>query len=382
MAELPFVDIERIRVSAEREAYAALECEQRAAMRSYAPQDVTPARRALLSTALLLTETMAPDAHKAARAAMTALGVEDRVELFQSGGHGVDTARLMLYGHPIGVEFIGGYLDRLDHGGLLAVLGHEIGHALAHSGHPKFGWALPACDRARTLATRAYSMAAEFTADRFGLLACRDLDAVLRLEMQMSAGRSARSIRFDTRAYLDQCRAVAEETIERGGNAMGSTHPEHYVRGYAEWLFTETEVYRDLTGLGPGSRSLDEVDAIVQRLIGLPQRPVASSTIAKPPPRASAAPAVSSRSEPRADVATDMLTEGARRHLAATRDALATFARAAVPSIRKLADAAREQLGSSEEERPVADETADPLEDERRELIARFEELERRSKDK
>lgn len=199
MAEFPFVDIERIRVSAERDAYAALEREQGAAMHRYVPQDVTVSRRALLANAMLLTETMAPDAHEAARAAMTALGVDDRFELFQSAGQGVDTARLVLYGHPIGVEFIGGYLDRLDHGGLLAVLGHEIGHALAHSGHSKFGWALPVCHRGHTLATRTYSMAAEFTADRFGLLACRDLDAVLRLEMQMSAGRSARSIRFDTR---------------------------------------------------------------------------------------------------------------------------------------------------------------------------------------
>ncbi|MDB4946982.1 MAG: hypothetical protein JWP97_6516 [Labilithrix sp.] len=384
VGELPLVDIERIRVSAERDAYAALEREQGLAMRRHVPQDAPARRRALLSNALLLSETMAPEAHEAARAAMTALGIDDRVELFQSAGHGVDTARLVLYGQPIGVEFIGGYLDGLDRGGLLAVLGHEIGHALAHSGHPKFGWALPACERAHTSAARTYSLAAELTADRFGLLACRDLDAVLRLEMQMSAGRAAKTIRFDTKAYLEQCRAVAEETMTRGGNAMGRTHPEHYVRGYAEWLFTETDVYRNLTGLGPGHRSLDEVDAVLQQLIVPPSRPAAAATVAKPPPRASAATATptSLQDEPRERVATEMLTDGARRHLAATRDVLATFARAAVPSIRKLADAAREQLGSAEDAKPAADEIADPLEDERRDLMARFEDLERRSKDK
>ncbi len=138
-------------------------------------------------------------------------------------------------------------------------------------------------------------MAAEFTADRFGLLACRDLDAVLRLEMQMSAGRAARSIRFDTKAYLQQCQAVAEATIAAGGLAVGSSHPEHYVRGYAEWIFTETDVYRNITGSGPGSRSLDEVNAMVRQLIGALPRPATSTTIAKPPPRSDLA----SRSTPK-----------------------------------------------------------------------------------
>lgn len=395
---IPLVDVERVRVSAERDAYATLERAERGAMSRHTPQDVTAKRRALQSSALLLTETMAPDAYDVAREALVALGVDDRIELFQSGGNGVDTARLVLYGHPIGVEFIGGYLDRLDRGGLLAVLGHEIGHALAHSGHPKFGWALPACEYANTPAKRAYSIAAEFTADRFGLLACRDLDAVLRLEMQMSAGRSVKSIRFDTEAYLMQCRTVAEATMAGGEIAMGSTHPEHYIRGYAEWLFTETDLYKSITGMGPGSRSLDEVNAIVERLISSPVQRAASSTIAKPPPRANPVPpaaqttavvgerddeTAAKRASPQRsleDVATDILTDGTRRKLAATRDALATLARGAVPSLRRFADATREQLASSEESPPVPDDAADPLEDERRDLIARFEELERRSK--
>jgi hypothetical protein len=234
-------------------------------------------------------------------------------------------------------------------------------------------------------------MAAEFTADRFGLLSCRDVDAVLRLEMQMSAGRSMKSIRFDTGAYLEQCRAVAEATIAGGGIATGASHPEHYIRGYAEWLFSETDVYRSITGAGSGSRSLDEVDAVVQALIGFPrERHVAPTVIAKPLPRAvvgapdaQPAPKRASKSGALEASATDILSDGVRGKLAAARDALATVASAAVPSIRRLADAAREQLGSSEASPPVRDDPSeDPLEDERRDLIARFEELERRSKDK
>jgi hypothetical protein len=391
-----FIDIERIRVAAERTAYAALQREDSVAMRTFVPQNVAAARRSLVSSALLLTETMAPEAHDAARAALAALGVDDEIELYQSAGG--DTARLVLFGQPIGIEFIGGYLDRLDRGGLLAVLGHEIGHRLAHCGHPTFRWALSACEYANSPTRRAYSIAAEFTADRFGLLACRDLDAVLRLEMQMAAGRVARSIRFDTEAYLAQCRAVAEQTIESGGIACGSSHPEHYVRGYAEWLFTETDVYREITGVGSGSRSLDEVDVILHKLISPPVTP--PSTTAKPLPRGAVYTATAPTSTRTAAVtaavvgerhraddeaaASDILTDGARRGLAATRDALASFARSAVPSLRRFADAARDLGTSSEDKKDVDDDdtSTDPLEDDRRDLIARFEELERRSKTK
>jgi hypothetical protein len=378
-------DVERIRVSVERSAYAALESEERGAIDRYVPEDATTRRRALLANALLLTETMAPDPYAAAREAMAALGVEDRIELFQSSGDGADAARLVLHGDPIGVEFIGGYLDRLDHGGLLAVLGHEIGHCLAHGGRRLTAWALPTSGRATSPARRACWMAAELTADRFGLLACRDLDAVLRLEMQMVAGRSVRSIRFDTAAYLEQCRALAEQTIADGGMAMGFSHPEHYIRGYAEWLFTETDVYRSITGLGPGSRSIDDVDAILEKLVGTARRAPTASVIANPSPRAEATVAErddDSRALPdesRTSLASVVLPDAARRKLAAARDTLASFAGASVPSIRRFSAGARDQRGA-EGSRSVDDETADPLEDERRELIARFEELERRSK--
>ena len=63
-------------------------------------------------------------------------------------------------------------------------------------------------------------MASEFTADRFGLLACRSLDAMLRLEMQTAAGPAATTVRFDTHSYLEQCRAVAEETLALAKKAM------------------------------------------------------------------------------------------------------------------------------------------------------------------
>lgn len=113
------IDIETIRVSAERDTCGFLERTEYQARLTHIPQNAPTRRRELLGAALLLTATMAPDAHAAAREAMDVLGVSGDIELYQSEGR-ADTARLALHGSPIGVEFVGGYLASLDHGGLLA----------------------------------------------------------------------------------------------------------------------------------------------------------------------------------------------------------------------------------------------------------------------
>ena len=58
---------------------------------------------------------------------------------------------------------------------------------------------------------------------QFGLLACRDLHAALRLEMQASVGGAA-TIRLDTEAYLDQCKEIAEATLTADADRVAAEH--------------------------------------------------------------------------------------------------------------------------------------------------------------
>ena len=272
------VDVELVRVAAEREAKALLRDDGLHPQTDYAPQDVAGARRALLEHALPLTETMAPDAYAAAHEVMAALGRNDAIELFQSEGRGTDNACLVLHGNPVGVMFLGGHLGTLDRGGLLALLGHEVGHAIAHY-DPNEVWASQASWNANTPNKRAYAMATELTADRFGLLACADLESVLRLEMLSVAGGHVSGISLDVTGYLEQCRAVSEETLARGDIALGSTHPEHSIRAYAAWLFSQSDVYASITGEGSSSRPIAEVESIVRKLIGLHQKPAPAPAV-------------------------------------------------------------------------------------------------------
>lgn len=265
--------VERVRVAAERAIAEQLAREMPDARAAHLAQDVETQRRFLLSYSLRLTPSMAPEAYEAAREAARALGSDDDVELYHARERMEGrTARLVLHGKPIGIELIGDCLDVCDRTELVAVIGHELGHCLAHDGNPDFAWVRTAAQRSAPKTKRIYALASELTADRLGLLACRDLDAVLRLEMRGQMGRVPERLRLDTRAYLDECRRLGDQLLERGKVMFGETHPEHYVRGYAEWLFSETDVYRSLTGSGSGTRRLEDVDAALATLLGLRRR--------------------------------------------------------------------------------------------------------------
>ncbi len=212
---------------------------------------------------------MAPVAYRNARLAQSVLGIGGELELYQRSG-GENTA-IHLVESPILVEIHGRLLPLLDEGALLGVFGHELGHFLAHGPRSPSGVVhlltsvigQPDLDPQLEYWLSTLSMIAELTADRVGLVACQDLHAMLRLEMIALTGLSADVLRWDTDTYLAQSCELMESVLERGERVLGRTHPEHSLRAYALWLFSETDVYRELTGTGPGTRRLNQVDDLL-----------------------------------------------------------------------------------------------------------------------
>jgi len=221
---------------------------------------------------------MAPQAYAQAEAARRALGgFEGQLELYQSAGR--ENAALHFVHSPILLEIQGRMLSLLDADAGVALFGHELGHYLAHGPWTELGaTALTGqvlaeegllCDRDAAIAMRLV-VAREITADRFGLLASRDLGAALRLEMIAVTGLSGEVLTWDTDAYLAQSRQLMEQTLDSNQSALATTHPEHSLRAWALWLFSETDVYRSLSGRGSGTRTLPEVDELIERALGAP----------------------------------------------------------------------------------------------------------------
>lgn len=248
-------------------------------------------RRALMARSLLLSEGMAPSPYRVARSLAGRFGLDAPVEIYQAAG--AENAAMHISPSPILIEVQGRMLALLDDDTLAALLGHELGHYLAHGGdNPQRGPSLAAmailhgsgAPDSLIAAAQRLSMAQELTADRIGLIACSGLDAALRLEMVAVTGLAAETLTWDTQAYLAQSRELMEATLAEGETALGTTHPEHSLRTWATWLFSESDVYQQLTGRGPGTRSLADVDALLMRILGRPELEIGIATMLEDPP--------------------------------------------------------------------------------------------------
>jgi len=274
------LDPEAIRVPVEREVVRQMRLDPlvQRILHALPLPDLPRARRGLAAHALLLSEAMAPEVHAIMAEAKGVLGLANEIEIYQAAGFddaGINAGVLYASEDPILVHVQGRVLTNVDEEGVLFVLGHELGHYLAHG--PRW----PQSDMSRvayeiqlgvpTEQLRALAsflgMAMELTADRFGLLVGQDLTAQLKVEMVHASGLPSSSVTWDPDAYLDQCRELMEETLAAGESAVGTSHPEHNLRAYAAWLWSESDLYRELTGQGPGSRGIDEVNETLSALV-------------------------------------------------------------------------------------------------------------------
>ncbi|WP_434046769.1 MULTISPECIES: M48 family metalloprotease [Sorangium] len=177
---------------------------------------------------------------------------------------------------PLHIRVDAAFLVHPDDRVLLFVLGHEMGHHIAHApdryrgADPRTIYRLFFEGRragVREVAA-AFCRASELTADRIGLLACQDLDAAVRTFMALSTGEPAPTFAGHEQAYLAKCKEHAEQLLRQKNRGEGDTHPEVDVRVFALSAFAESDVYAALTGRGAGSRRLVDIDRILERLTG------------------------------------------------------------------------------------------------------------------
>lgn len=233
-------------------------------------------RRRLLSGHVRLSPSMAPDVFAHAQHATQALLMTSPVEIYQAAGDG--NAANWTCAEVCFIALQGNMISLLDRESFIALFGHEFGHHLAHTNAVEKKEHFLALKNAaslahdstlslntRVLASRV-SMAMEFTADRYAAVAAGGLDGTLRLMMTVVTGLPAERLKADTECYLAQARALFDTHGTTETAALGS-HPEHLLRAYALSLFVESDAFQRLTGQGPGTRKLADVDEALHRIL-------------------------------------------------------------------------------------------------------------------
>jgi len=268
--------------------------------------------------ALPLTRGIAPKAYDALSRVSARLGIRQRALLFQDSGMGVPwNAHVGHWDDAVIVCLVGRALEVLDDAGLRHVIGHELGHHLAHS---ERDWVFPTnLDADAMLRT---SMAREITADRVALIGEPSLETALAVSATNASGLSVARTGIDLDEYLAWATGVVEDALAEGRTFALGSHPEHAVRAYALGLFFESDVFAELTGVGSGARPLAAIDESLMRVLAastssesLPSRaPAAEPDPAdlpldlKPPPLGEVTRAVSSAVSIASSVARDAAT--------------------------------------------------------------------------
>ena len=75
--------------------------------------------------------------------------------------------------------------------------------------------------------------------------------------------------RLQRAAFLVVGRERAEQLLACKQRAKGDSHPEFLVRAFGAWLFSQSDVYYQLTGRGAGTRTLLDIDMRLAQLVGL-----------------------------------------------------------------------------------------------------------------
>lgn len=165
--------------------------------------------------------------------------------------------------------FSAGWLATLDDRDLHSVIGHELGHVVAHHSGSPFGRIKRACGRSTESIARRFECATELTADRFGMIAAAACgievdDAAAQLGVLASTGRGGGS---QLTSYLDAAIVRMDRLLRTRLPAAGTSHPEPHLRTYAAWMFGRSDLFRSITGRGPSSLSIAEVDNRLARLL-------------------------------------------------------------------------------------------------------------------
>jgi uncharacterized tellurite resistance protein B-like protein len=112
---------------------------------------------------------------------------------------------------------------------------------------------------------------AEITADRVGMICCRDFDVAANTFFKLSSGITTAAFQFNLKDYLAQLEDLRGEVSEQEADPQDwfSTHPFNPMRLKALEVFIQGQSYHELIGLQGGRLTAEQVENEVSELMKL-----------------------------------------------------------------------------------------------------------------
>jgi Zn-dependent protease with chaperone function/uncharacterized tellurite resistance protein B-like protein len=234
------------------------------------------ARKELLTRALKITRGMMPGLYQVTDHCARTLGLKVQIEIYVNQDARFNAACYPPVKDKVLLVTTSALLERFSQHELAFVVGHELGHYLfEHTRFPvdyilqNHGGQLSALH-----AMRLYSWIrnAEITADRVGMICCRNFDVAANTFFKLSSGITSSAFQFSVKDYLaqlDDLRSEVTDDAETDPQDWFSTHPFNPMRLKALEVFTQGKPYHELVGVQGGKLEADEVENAVSDLMKL-----------------------------------------------------------------------------------------------------------------
>lgn len=233
------------------------------------------ARKELLTTALKLTRGMMPDLYEVIDGCAQTLDLKAEVEVYVNQDSRFNAACYPPVKEKVLLVVTSALLEKFSKQELAFVLGHEIGHYLFE--HTRFPVDYILRNNGGSLsplhAMRLYAWIrnAEITADRVGMICCRDFDIAANTFFKLSSGITSSALRFSIKDYLVQLDDLRHEVSQQDTDAQDwfSSHPFSPMRLKALEVFTRGAPYFELIGQAGGTLTENQVAEEVAELMSI-----------------------------------------------------------------------------------------------------------------
>jgi uncharacterized tellurite resistance protein B-like protein len=233
------------------------------------------ARKELLTKALKITRGMMPGVYEVTDQCARTLDLKASIEVYVNQDGRFNAACYPPVKDKVLLVLTSSLLERFEQEELAFVIGHEIGHYLfEHTRFPvdfilqNHGGALSPL---HAMKLYAWIRNAEITADRVGMICCRDFDVAANTFFKLSSGITSSAFQFSVKEYLAQLDDLRHEVAgqETDPQDWFSTHPFNPMRLKALEVFTRGRVYQELIGKPGGALTAEQVEDEVGGLMKL-----------------------------------------------------------------------------------------------------------------